>query len=412
MSKRIVTGLDIGTTKVVAIVARVASAHGPEVIGMGTARSAGLWKAEIVDMAATVDAVNEAVREAERSAGVPVPRAFVGVTGAHVTCEASSGATAVGGHGIGQEDVGRVHEAASNLYVPLNREVLHVEPTEYVVDGQRGIRKPVGMAGRRMEAMVRVVTGAESAISNTIACCQRAGVDVTDVVFSGLASARSVLRASERRSGVAVVDVGGGCTDLCIYRSDALVHAAALPVGGNHFTNDIALGLRLSHDEAERIKRQYAVASERDDRAGFLDLTTADGAQACTSWRSLNQIVRPRAEELFELLAGRIHEELGSVAGASVVITGGGAILEGLDLTARRVLGMPVRLGVPDNGKSLVMREALGSPTNATAIGLMLYASDEAHADETGGLLEPFMERLKGWTKGFSSTFTISGKRA
>jgi cell division protein FtsA len=390
MRKKYLLGLDIGTTKVAALVA-VATGEGAEVAGFGVARSGGMKKGMVVDMDAVAESVREAVRQAADSSGVELGAAYLGVSGSDVRCEGSFGATGVRGKAIGRRDMDRAIESASAVYVPLDREVLHFMPSDYAVDGQGGIAHPVGMSGVRLEANVNVITASHASVENLARCCEKAGLRVIDRVLGPIASARAVASAEEMRSGVAVMDIGGGTTGIAVFREGALRHASVIPVGGNHITSDIAIGLRVSNAEAERVKRAFSKALAAPDIEGEMAVITLDGAERLTPRRHIAEIVQPRCEEIMELAARDVRRAVLYDSPSCVVFTGGVAAMAGLDRLAEAALGIPARAGSPEFRG--LKAEARG-PAFSTAVGLLMHGMEEEK-----GLYDEFMGRVLGRVK-------------
>ncbi len=394
----IIVGLDIGTTKICAVVGEVI--HGElEILGVGMSPSSGLRKGVVVDIDATVEAIRSAVGNAESLTGAEIHSVHVGISGGHVKGFKSFGAVGVRGKEVSFIDVERVIDSAKAVYVPLDREVLHVIPTGYVLDGQNEIRYPIGMIGVRLEAEVYIVTGAVTSVQNLLKCCEKAGLRVTDIIFEPLASSKAILSEDEKELGVAVVDIGGGTTDIVLYKDGWISHAAVIAVGGNHFTNDLAVGLRISVAEAERVKQKFASAimsSVSDDEE--IEIVQAGQCRKILR-RHVSEIMQPRAEELLGLIRHELHSCAGyEIASTGVVLTGGGCMLEGLDRLAEALLGMPVRIGTAKNvGGSA---DILDNPVYATGAGLVLYGfeaggSKTVYSDAFAGIFN----RMKGWMK-------------
>jgi len=373
-----VVGLDIGTSKVCCVIAQIKEDRTVHVVGLGTAPSHGLRKGAVVNVTATVEAIKVAVREAEAMAGVSVDTAVVGIAGGHVRSFNSRGVVAVSGRDrtVSREDVGRVMEAARAVSIPQDREIVHVLPQEYVLDEQGGIHSPLGMTGSRLEANVHIVTSATTAVQNLVTCANQAGIEVRELVLQQLAIAETVLTHDERELGVAVIDVGGGTSDVAVFERGALWHTATLPVGGELFSNDLAVGLRTPVAEAERLKRRYgcALASmvrEHED----IEVPTVGGRQPRRLSRQvMAEILQPRAEELFTLQ----HDEIARagfdrVLNAGVVLTGGASLLPGMVEVAEQVFELPVRHGVPQGVDGVI--EPPPGPEYATAFGLALYGA-------------------------------------
>jgi cell division protein FtsA len=365
-------------------------------------------KGVVVDMEAVTASIREAVRRAEESAGVEIKKAYVGVSGSHVGCIKSYGTIGIRSREVTAQDVEDVIDSAGTVLVPLEREVLHVMPTDYVLDGQDGIVRPVGMSGVRLEANVMLITAMQSCVENVTKCCQRAGISVQDVVFEGVASAKAVLRSYEREGGVAVVDLGGGSTDVAVFRHGGLCHAGSVPVGGNHFTNDIAIGLKVSQREAERVKKEHGYAV--GGAAGPLEIDVAgmDGRPLRMRRGSLGEIILPRSEEIFELIREEIVDALVTAETSCVVLTGGSALLEGIDRVAEAKLGIPVRIGEPENVSGA---EVPGGPMYSTGAGLVLHAVEEEWS-EYDDLVASFREKLGGLKRVLTQPVSLGFRRS
>jgi cell division protein FtsA len=355
----LVSGLDVGTSKVCAIVAEAHPAGQLSVLGVGTSPSHGLRKGMVVDLERTVEAIGAAVAQAERMVGAEVREVFLGVAGGHIASLNSHGVVAVARPDweITRDDVRRAVEAGRAVALPADRQMIHVLPREFVVDGCRGIREPVGMSGVRLEVFVHIVTGAVTALRNLVKCAERAGLAVTDLVLQPLASAEAVLAPEERHGSSVLVDIGAGTTDVAVFHEGSIWHTAVLPVGGNHVTSDLSYGLHLPWAEAERWKLSRG--------------QTAGGPEA--AWpMDPSLIIRARVEEIFQLVAEEVRRvPHPAFVPAGVVVTGGAALLEGVLEIGRRSLGLPVRLGVPEGLGGLP--ESVRNPAYSTGVGLALY---------------------------------------
>ncbi|MFL5261485.1 MAG: cell division protein FtsA [Anaeromyxobacteraceae bacterium] len=376
-------GLDIGTHKVCAIVAEMTDEGRLDIIGIGQTESKGLRKGVVINLEATVDSIKRVVEEAELMAGVTIGSAYVGLAGTHIRGFNSRGVIAVSGKNrvIEREDVRRALEAAKAVSIPVDREILHVLPQEFVVDDQDGIKEPVGMSGVRLEAKALIVTGAVSSAQNIIRCAQRTGLNVADIVLQPLASSLAVLSEDEKELGVCLVDVGGGTTDIAIFSNGSIVHTAVLALGGNHLTNDVAVGLRTPTHEAERIKKTYGCAmASMVDRGETIEVPSVGGGQArVLSRQILAEIVEPRVEEIFMLVQHEIQKcGMEELLASGVVITGGSTLLHGMPEMAAEVLGMPVRRGMPKGVGGLI--DVVKGPQFATAVGLVMYGARQAQA--------------------------------
>jgi cell division protein FtsA len=397
-------GLDVGTTKVCAIIAEAGAARGLEVIAVGTAASRGLRKGVVVNIDSTVEAIKQAVGEAEQAAGVEVASVYAGVAGGHIRGVNSRGVVAVSGKDreVTPTDVGRAVEAARAINLPQDREIIHVLPQTFVVDEQDCVREPIGMTGVRLEVEAHIVTGAMTSVQNVVRSVNRAGLTVQDIVFEPLASAEAVLLADEKELGILLVDIGGGTTDVALYREGAVWHTAILPLGGDHISNDIAVGLRTSAADAEGLKRRYGCAlTSLVSAEETVDVPSVGGRKARQLSRQiLSEIIQPRVEEIFTLVARDLGRAgFRDAATAGVVVTGGTSILEGVPEVAERVFDLPVRRGVPEVGGGL--GEAVKSPIYATGVGLALYGLARQAAAVRGAATERGLlgrvRRLTGW---------------
>ncbi|MCI0526512.1 MAG: cell division protein FtsA [Nitrospira sp.] len=402
----IVVGLDIGTTKICAVVSEMGEGTGTvDIIGIGTSPSRGLKKGIVINIESTVESIKRAVEEAELMSGVEINSVYTGIAGSHIRGFNSRGVIAVKDHEVRKADIRRVIEAAKAVAIPMDREVLHVLPQAFVVDDQEGIKDPLGMSGVRLEAEVHIITGAVTSAQNIVKCVNRAGLEVLDMILQPLASGEAVLTSEEKELGVAVVDIGGGTTDLAIFVEGSIWHSAVLAIGGNHLTNDIAIGLRTPAQEAERIKIRYGCAKSsmvRDEET--VEVPSVGGRPPRKLSRTLlAEIIEPRAEEIFSLVAREIrragYEE--KIA-AGVVLTGGTAMLEGLVDVAEHILDLPVRKGIPMSVGGLV--DVVSSPMYATGVGLILYALRDTEHHEpvyhtNGRFVSKVFDRMTGWLK-------------
>ncbi len=374
-SPEIVVGLDLGTTKVSAVVGEV-DGDGITVLGVGNVPCRGLRKGVVSNIEWTVRAIREAIGAAQTMAGVEITTVYVGVGGSHVRGQVSDGVAAVSGREVTQADLERVLEGARAIPVDADRMILHALPREYLVDNQDGVRDPIGMSGVRLQVRVNLVTAATSCVQNAIRCVERAQLEVADVVLSSLASSEAVLSDDEKEIGGGVIDMGGGTTDLLLYADGGIAHASTIPAGGNNVTSDVAAGLRTPLAEAERLKRNYGCALGRliaDDEE--IEVPGVGGhAPRKVARRVLGDIVEPRIEELFSEVRRRM-EECGLIdhLSAGMVLTGGAVQMEGIIEAAEEILGMPVRLGVPVGVKGIV--QLIQGPQWATGVGLVHYGA-------------------------------------
>jgi cell division protein FtsA len=372
--RNLLTGLDVGTSKVCALVGEAGAEGELAVLGHGVAPCTGLRKGVVVNIEATVEAIRAALDEAEKTSGQRVGAIVVGVAGPHIRGLNSHGIVAVRGGEVGGRDVDRVIDAARAVAIPLDRQVLHILPQQFAVDEQEGVRDPIGMAGVRLEARIHIVTAAQSYGQNLTKCCERAGVTPIEMVFEPLASAEAALFPEERELGVALIDIGGGTTDIIVFHSGAAMHTAVLPVGGNHLTSDIAAGIRTPIADAERLKIAYGAATNQVvRREEMVQVPGVGGREPKTiPRRLLADIIEPRMEEVFamaqrEIMRSGVADSLAS----GIVLVGGSSLLEGTQELAERIFGVPVRRGLPINLKG--MPEELMKPMYTTAAGLLLY---------------------------------------
>jgi cell division protein FtsA len=403
--ERYLVGLDVGTSKVCAVVGEGSDEHGLDIVGLGVAESKGIKRGVVVNLEEAVGSIRKAVEEAELTAGIEIDSVHLGLCGPHIKGFNSRGVVAVAGKNreIGADDVRRAIDAAKAVALPGGRDIMHVLPQEFVVDEQDGIRDPVGMTGSRLEVNVHIVTGSAASIQNIVACVNRAGVSVADTVFEPLAAAESALTADEKELGVALVDIGGGTTDLAIFERGSLWHTAVVGVGGDHFTNDIAVGLRTPIPEAEKVKRKCgcALASMVDDDE-TLEVASVGNRRARVMPRAiLSQILQPRAEEIFHLIWDEIRRAgYEKSLNSGIVLTGGGSILEGLPEIAEQIFDLPIRRGLPSGFGGLA--DHVGNPSFATAAGLLLYARrNQAEETAHAGALGWFAGRLWGLLRAF-----------
>ncbi len=373
----LVVGLDIGTTKICAIVGEVTATGGIDIVGIGTHPSKGLRKGVVINIEATVDSIKQAIQEAELMAGCEISHVYAGIAGGHIKGFNSHGIVAVKDKEVVRADINRVIDAARAVAIPLDREVIHILPQEYIIDDQDGIKEPLGMSGVRLEARVHIVTGAVTSAQNIIKCAQRCGLTVADIVLEQLASSHAVLSADEKELGVALIDIGGGTTDIAIWSNGSIVHTSVLAIGGDHITSDIAVGLRTPMEEAEQIKQKYGCAMQSMvEPEDTIEVPSVGGRKARQlSKQILTEIIEPRVEEMFSL----VHQEIQrtgyeDLLASGVVVTGGATLLKGMPELAEDILGLPVRQGVPSNIGGLV--DVVKSPMYATGVGLVMYGRD------------------------------------
>jgi cell division protein FtsA len=404
-NERYIVGLDIGTTKISCVIGELTEHGAVDVVGIGSAPSRGLRKGVVVNLDATVDAVKACVEEAELMAGVAVETATVGIAGGHIRSFNSRGVVAISGkeRTVSRDDVRRVLDAARAVSIPQDREILHVLPQEFVLDDQGGITQPVGMTGARLEANVHIVTAATTSIQNLVTCVNRAGIEVRDTVLEQMAASEAVLSPDEKDLGVALIDVGGGTTDLAIFERGSIWHTAVLPAGGDHFTNDLAVGLRTPIPDAERLKKRFgcALATLVEDEEAIEVPSVGGRKPRMLSRQVMAEILQPRAEEIFTL----IHEEVeragfDKLLNAGVVLTGGGTLLPGMVEVAEQIFDLPVRQGTPVGIGGLT--EPASGPHFATAVGLALHSARHRSPDArrfpvSSGMIVKLGHRVRTW---------------
>ena len=411
MSENIVVGVDIGTTKVCAVVAGTDDLDRVNILGVGMAPSDGLNRGVVVNIDRTVAAVREAVEEAERAAGVEVREVIVGIEGDHVQSFQTRGVVTINANEITQNDVQRLLEDTTHVALPADREILHVIPQEFIVDGQDGVADPVGMSGVRLEGDVHIITGLVSAAKNIYRCIEKAGFRVSDLVLEPLASSFSVLHEDEKEVGVAIIDIGGGTTDIAVFEDHTIRHTAVIAVAGDKVTDDIRKGLGVMRNQAEQLKRQFGVAlAEQAGTNEKIEIPGIGGRDEKTIGRdTLAQIIQPRMEEILEIAQMEIKRSgYGRHLGVGCVLTGGGSLVPHTDELAAEVLGMEARAGRP-MGLSGGLVEEVSDPKYATGVGLVLYGmrhdiiggntlSDEAQAGDAGeSLMVRIARRMKAW---------------
>ncbi len=375
MSSPIVVGIDIGTTKVCTIVARVEQDGRVRVLGVGIEPSQGVRKGTVVDINAATRAIGLSIDKAERSSGLEITSALVSLAGSHIQSQNNRGAVGIADRVIDHNDVARAMEVARSVPIPHNREVVHVIQRNFTVDGQEGIAIPVGMHGYRLEVEAHIITAAASTVDNLRQCVAESGVGVSQFVLNPLASAEAVLTPTEREMGVVVCDIGGGTTDMAVLIEGEVWHTMVLPIGGNHFTSDIANGLRLPFSQAEEIKIHYGhcLPAEIDSGENFAVKSFGEEQNLQINRREMAEILEARGEEIFSLLLQEIKRSgYDGLLPAGLVLTGGSSALRGLPDLASRVLGMPVRLGKPEKLTGMV--DKLQSPAYSTSIGLLRWA--------------------------------------
>jgi cell division protein FtsA len=402
MAKReeLIVGLDIGTTKIAAIVGEL-SEDGIDIVGVGTHPSRGLRKGVVINIDHTVASIQRAIEEAEHMAGCEISSVYAGIAGAHIKSFNKPGTVSIKDKEVRPSDVRRAIEIARTVNIPPDREIIHVLPQEYIIDDQDGIRDPLGMSGLRLEVKAHIVTAAVTSAQNIIKCCQRCGLSVADIVLEPLASARAVLHDDEKELGVALIDIGGGTTDIAVFLDGAIVHTAVLPLGGNHLTNDVAVGLQTPRAEAERIKQRHGCAmTSLVGAEETIEVPSVGGRTPRVVPRQvLCEILEPRVEEIFSLVRDElVRSNYEDMLASGCVITGGTTLLAGTAELGEQVMGMPVRLGQPKAVGGLM--DVVRSPAYATGVGLVLYgARNESHSFQgrEDRMYSRVKKRMRSW---------------
>lgn len=404
-NSRLIVGLDVGSTKIRVLVGE-AGEEGVDIIGVGVSDSKGLKKGVVVNIESTAASIREAVKEAETMVGIEIKAAYVGITGGHIESFSSRGVIAVKEKEITQMEVNNVIDAAKAVAIPFDREMLHVVPAGFVVNGENGISDPCGMTGVRLETDVRIITGAVTSVQNLIRSCQKAGLKAIDVVFQPLASAEAILTLDEKKFGVAVIDIGGGTTDIVLFHEGNIYHTAVLALGGNNFTNDIAIGLRTPAPEAEMIKKRHGCSMlSMVKEVEEIEIEYTGGRPIKKIPRHyLIEILQPRAEELFGLIREEITGKgFHKLMTCGVVLTGGSVLMGGMDIMAENMLELPVRVGNPRSIGGIT--DVICNTVYATGVGLVLYGAKETLTEQSsnnGNILNGMMAKAKGWMKKFT----------
>ncbi|HCF06360.1 MAG TPA: cell division protein FtsA [Desulfomicrobiaceae bacterium] len=397
-----IVGLDIGTTKICAVVGEVDS-EGVNIVGIGTSPSTGLRKGVVVNIEQTVQSIKRALEEAELMAGCEIRSVYAGIAGSHIKGFNSHGVIAVKGGEVTARDIERVLDAAKAVAIPLDREVIHILPQEYIVDDQTGIIDPLGMAGVRLEVKVHIVTGAVTSAQNIVKSCHKSGLDVEDIVLEALASSKAVLTDEEREIGVALVDIGGGTSDIIIFHDNSIKHTGAVPLGGANLTNDIAFGLRTPTQAAERIKVRYGCAlAELVHEDDIIEVPSVGGREPRRLSRQvLAEICEPRMEEMLMLVDQElVRSGYKHLIGAGVVLTGGASRIEGIQELSERIFNLPTRTASPMGVGGL--KDVVDNPMYATAVGLLLYGAEQ-HGQEhririrDTNVFHTILSRMKKW---------------
>ncbi|MCL6554757.1 MAG: cell division protein FtsA [Burkholderiales bacterium] len=404
--KNLIVGLDIGTSKVVALVAEVLPEGRLEVVGLGEAPARGLKKGVVVNIESTVSSIQRALEDAELMADCKIREVYTGIAGSHIKSLNSHGMVAIKDKEVTQADVDRVMETARAVNIPMDQQILHILTQEFIIDGQDGVREPLGMSGVRLEAKVHIVTGAVSAAQNIIKCVKRTGLEVRDLILQPLASSMAVLSEDEKDLGVCLVDIGGGTSDIAVFTNGAIRHTAVIPIAGDQITNDIAMALRTPTKEAEDIKRMHGcalrqLASPND----MIDVpSVGERGPRQLSRQTLAEVIEPRVEELFSLVQAELRRSgFEDLISSGIVLTGGSSLMQGMVELGEEVFHMPVRVGVPQYVGGL--QEVIRNPRYATGVGLLLAGLEQYQRHQlarlTSSSWQQILERMKAWFQGF-----------
>jgi cell division protein FtsA len=404
-ARSLLVALDIGTSKIVTLVAEITPEDTLNLIGMGSHPSRGLKKGVVVNIESTVNAIQRSLEEAELMADAKIKEVITGIAGSHIKSFNSHGMVAIKDKEVAQYDIDRVIETARAVNIPMEQQVLHILEQEFIIDGQGGVRQPLGMSGMRLEVKVHIVTGAVSAAQNIMKCVRRCGLEVKDLMLQPLASADAVLLDDERDLGVCLVDIGGGTTDMAVFTDGAIKHTSVIPIAGDQITNDIAMALRTPTRDAEELKIAHGVALRQ--LASSVEMIEVPGVgdrgPRELSRQTLAEVIEPRVEELYSLVQRELRSSgLEELLSSGIVVTGGSALMKGMVELGEEVFHMPVRVGLPNYTGALA--EVVRSPRYATAMGLLMAGLEQVkrdrHARMQGQGFKDVMERMKGWFKG------------
>jgi cell division protein FtsA len=404
-TRNLLVALDIGTSKIVTLVAEITPEDTLNLIGMGSHPSRGLKKGVVVNIESTVNAIQRSLEEAELMADAKIREVITGIAGSHIKSFNSHGMVAIKDKEVQQYDIDRVIETARAVNIPMEQQVLHILEQEFIIDGQGGVRMPTGMSGMRLEVKVHIVTGAVSAAQNIMKCVRRCGLEVKDLMLQPLASADTVLLDDERDLGVCLVDIGGGTTDIAVFTDGAIKHTAVIPIAGDQITNDIAMALRTPTRDAEDLKISHGVALRQ--LASATDMIEVPGVgergPSELSRQTLAEVIEPRVEELYSLIQRELRSSgLEELLSSGIVITGGSALMKGMVELGEEVFHMPVRVGLPNYTGALA--EVVRNPRYSTAMGLLMAGLDQVkrdrHAKMQGAGFKEMLEKMKSWFKG------------
>ncbi|MBU2097217.1 MAG: cell division protein FtsA [Gammaproteobacteria bacterium] len=406
-NSNMIVGLDIGTSKVVAIVGELKPDGSLNIVGIGSHRSRGLKKGTVVNIESTVESIQRAVEEAELMAGCRIHSVYAGIAGSHIRSMNSHGIVAIRDREVTRADIDRVIDAAQAVAIPADQRVLHILPQEYIIDSQEGVKEPLGMSGVRLEAKVHLVTCAINAVQNIEKCIKRCGLQVEEIILEQLASSYAVLTDDEKELGVCMVDIGGGTTDIAVFTEGAIRHTGVIPIAGDQVTNDIAMALRTPTDNADEIKIKYACALTQLASPGEMIKVPGVGERPARelSRQALAEVVEPRYDELFTLVKAELQRSgYENLMAAGIVLTGGTSKMEGVIELAEEIFHMPVRLGMPQGVKGLA--DIVRNPIYSTGVGLLLYGMKQQHHQERSHNPVPVKEsqitlakRVRNWIK-------------
>jgi cell division protein FtsA len=404
-NRNLLVALDIGTSKIVTLVAEITAEDRLNLIGMGSHPSRGLKKGVVVNIDSTVNAIQRSLEEAELMADAKIKDVITGIAGSHIKSFNSHGMVAIKDKEVSQYDIDRVIETARAVNIPMEQQVLHILEQEFIIDGQGGVRQPLGMSGMRLEVKVHIVTGAVSAAQNIMKCVRRCGLEVRDLMLQPLASADAVLLEDERDLGVCLVDIGGGTTDMAVFTDGAIKHTSVIPIAGDQITNDIAMALRTPTKDAEELKIAHGVALRQlASSTDMIDVPgVGDRGPRELSRQTLAEVIEPRVEELYSLIQRELRSSgLEELLSSGIVITGGSALMKGMVELGEEVFHMPVRVGVPQYKGALA--EVVRNPRYSTGMGLLMAGLEqvkrERHAKMQGAGFKEVFEKMKGWFKG------------
>ena len=403
-TKNLIIGLDIGTSKIVAIVAEIKPEGTLEVIGVGMNESSGMKKGMVVNIDATVGAIQRALGDAELMADCKIREVYTGIVGSHIKSSQGKGMVRIKDKEVAQADIDRVIETASSISLPGDQQILHILEQEFSIDGQSGIKKPLGMSGMKMEVEVHIVTGAVAAAQNIMKCIHRCGLEVREMILQPLASSKAVLADDEKDLGVCLVDIGGGTTDVAIFTGGAIRHTAVIPIAGDQITNDIAMALRTPTKDAEDIKIKYGCAlRQMADEAPIEVPGVGDRGPRMLSRQTLAEVIEPRVEELYSLVQTELRRSgFEDLLSSGIVITGGSSAMHGMVELGEEIFHMPVRLGLPRYVGGL--SDVVKTPRFSTGVGLLLYGLEQHHshqaAREQSGSFSDVLQRMKAWFQG------------